>query len=96
MHRNRCVIFKPRPRKFNARSVKDLIALAKSRPGQLTFGAASGGTPHMAGELFKLMAGIDMLFVPYKGEGPAVADALGEGGQGRGRQTPVREVTGRS
>jgi tripartite-type tricarboxylate transporter receptor subunit TctC len=59
------------------RSVKDLIALAKSRPGQLTFGAASGGTPHMAGELFKLVAGIDMLFVPYKGEGPAIADAMG-------------------
>lgn len=59
------------------KSVKDLIALAKSRPGQLTFGAASGGTPHMAGELFKLMAGVDMLFVPYKGEGPAVSDAMG-------------------
>jgi tripartite-type tricarboxylate transporter receptor subunit TctC len=59
------------------RTVKDLIALAKSRPGQLTFGAAFGGSPHMAGELFKLMAGVNMLFVPYKGEGPAVADALG-------------------
>jgi len=59
------------------RTVKDLIALAKSRPGQLTFGAAFGGSPHMAGELFKLMAGVSMLFVPYKGEGPAVADALG-------------------
>ena len=59
------------------KSVKELIALAKSRPGQLTFGAASGGTPHMAGELFKLSAGVDMLFVPYKGEGPAVADAMG-------------------
>ena len=59
------------------KSVRDLIALAKSRPGQLTFGAASGGTPHMAGELFKLTAGIDMLFVPYKGEGPAIADAMG-------------------
>jgi len=60
-----------------ARSVKELIALAKARPGQLTFGAAAGGTPHLAGELFKLMAGIDMLLVPYKGEGPAVADAMG-------------------
>ncbi|OGA56411.1 MAG: hypothetical protein A3F74_26315 [Betaproteobacteria bacterium RIFCSPLOWO2_12_FULL_62_58] len=59
------------------KSVKDLIALARSRPGQLTFGAASGGTPHMAGELFKLLAGVDMLFVPYKGEGPAVADTMG-------------------
>jgi tripartite-type tricarboxylate transporter receptor subunit TctC len=59
------------------KSVKDLIMLAKGRPGQLTFGAASGGTPHMAGELFKLTAKVDMLFVPYKGEGPAVADAMG-------------------
>ena len=59
------------------RSVRDLIALAKSRPGQLSFGAASGGTPHMAGELFKLSAGVDLLFVPYKGEGPAVSDAMG-------------------
>src|SRR4051812_26333097 len=48
------------------KSVKDLIALAKAKPGQLTFGAASGGTPHMAGELFKLAAGVDLLFVPYK------------------------------
>ena len=59
------------------KSVKDLIALAKGKPGQLTFGAASGGTPHMAGELFKLTAGVDLLFVPYKGEGPAVSDAMG-------------------
>jgi tripartite-type tricarboxylate transporter receptor subunit TctC len=59
------------------KSVKDLIALARARPGQLTFGAAAGGTPHMAGELFKLMAKVDMLFVPYKGEGPAVNDTMG-------------------
>ncbi len=59
------------------KTVKDLIALAKARPGQLTFGAASGGTPHMAGELFKMQAHVDLLFVPYKGEGPAIADALG-------------------
>jgi len=59
------------------KSVKELIALARARPGQLTFGAASGGTPHMAGELFKLIARVDMLFVPYKGEGPAIADAMG-------------------
>jgi tripartite-type tricarboxylate transporter receptor subunit TctC len=59
------------------KSVKDLIAFAKARPGQLTFGAAAGGTPHMAGELFKLMARVDLLFVPYKGEGPAVNDTMG-------------------
>jgi tripartite-type tricarboxylate transporter receptor subunit TctC len=59
------------------KSVKDLIALAKARPGQLTFGAAAGGTPHMGGELFKLTARIDLMFIPYKGEGPALADAIG-------------------
>lgn len=59
------------------KNVKELIALAKARPGQLSFGAASGGTPHMAGELFKLTAKVDLLFVPYKGEGPAVSDAMG-------------------
>lgn len=59
------------------RSVKDLIALARARPGQLTFGGASGGTPHMFGELFKHLAKIDMLFVPYKGEAPAINDAMG-------------------
>jgi tripartite-type tricarboxylate transporter receptor subunit TctC len=59
------------------KTVADLIRLAKARPGQLTFGAASGGTPHLAGELFKLEAKVDLLFVPYKGEGPAVADAMG-------------------
>ena len=59
------------------KTVKDLIGLAKARPGQLTFGAASGGTPHMSGELFKLTAKVDLMFVPYKGEGPAVSDAMG-------------------
>ena len=58
-------------------TVTDLINLAKARPGQLTFGAASSASPHLAGELFKLMAKVDMLFVPYKGEGPAIADAIG-------------------
>ena len=59
------------------KSVADLIKLAKEKPGSLKFGAASGGTPHMAGVLFKLAAGVDMLFVPYKGEGPAISDAMG-------------------
>ena len=57
------------------KTVADLIELAKTRPGQLTFGAALGASPHMAGELFKRMAKVDMLFVPYKGEGPAITDA---------------------
>ena len=59
------------------KSIKELIALAKARPGQLSFGGASGGTPHMFGELFKTLARVDMLFVPYKGEGPAIIDAMG-------------------
>lgn len=60
------------------RSIADLVKLAKSRPGGLTFGAGGIGTgPHMAGELFKQMASVDMLFVPYKGEGPAISDLVG-------------------
>jgi tripartite-type tricarboxylate transporter receptor subunit TctC len=55
----------------------DLIKLARARPGQLTFGAAHGATIHMAAELFKLMAKIDMMLIPYKGEGPAIIDVMG-------------------
>jgi tripartite-type tricarboxylate transporter receptor subunit TctC len=61
-----------------ATSVKELIALARSRPGQLTFGSAGNGTPpHLAGELFKSLAGVNILHVPYKGTPPALADLLG-------------------
>ena len=60
------------------RSVADMIKLARARPGQLSFGAGGTGTPpHMAGELFKQMAGVDMLYVPYKGEAPAITDLIG-------------------
>ena len=55
----------------------DLIRLAKARPGQLTFGAAHGATIHMAAELLKIMAKIDMMLIPYKGEGPAIVDVMG-------------------
>lgn len=58
-------------------SIKELIAFAKPRPGQLTYGGSSGGTPHMFGELFESLAQIDLMFVPYKGEGPAITDAMG-------------------
>jgi tripartite-type tricarboxylate transporter receptor subunit TctC len=63
-----------------ATSVKDLIALAKARPGTLNYGAGvTGGTPHLAAELFKSMAGIDIVRVGYKGTGPALtAIAAGE------------------
>jgi tripartite-type tricarboxylate transporter receptor subunit TctC len=60
-----------------ARSVKDLIALARSRPGQLSYASAGHGTAaHLAGELFKSMAKVDMVHVPYKGNVPAITDLI--------------------
>lgn len=60
------------------RNVAELIALAKSRPGQLNFGSTgTGGLSHLAGELFKSSAGVQMTHVPYKGTGPAQSDLLG-------------------
>jgi tripartite-type tricarboxylate transporter receptor subunit TctC len=60
------------------RTTKELIALAKSRKGELTYASSgSGGPLHMAGELFKLRAGVDMVHVPYKGSGPAEVDLVG-------------------
>jgi tripartite-type tricarboxylate transporter receptor subunit TctC len=59
-------------------SVKDLIGLAKARPGQLSYGAGGiGASTHLAAELFKSMAKVDILFVPYKGNGPAMNDLIG-------------------
>ena len=61
------------------KSLTDLIAAAKAQPGKLTYGSAGNGTSgHLAGELFKLTAGIDALHVPYKGGAPAITDLLGE------------------
>ncbi|MCW5604764.1 MAG: tripartite tricarboxylate transporter substrate binding protein, partial [Burkholderiales bacterium] len=58
-------------------SVKDLIALAKSKPGQLRYASTTpAGLHHFAGELFKGMAGIDVVHVPYKGGGPAMIDVI--------------------
>lgn len=60
-----------------ARSVAELIALAKAKPGSLYYGSPGIGTPpHLAGELFKRMAGIDVVHTPYKGAAPALADLL--------------------
>ncbi|MCC7079528.1 MAG: tripartite tricarboxylate transporter substrate binding protein [Burkholderiales bacterium] len=60
------------------RNVKELIALAKARPGQLNFGTAGqGSASHMAMELLRSMAKIDMVHVPYKGTGPAMIDLIG-------------------
>ena len=56
-----------------ARNVRELIALAKAHPGQLNYAAGTlGAAPHLAGELFKAMAGVDIVRVPYKGSGPAL------------------------
>jgi tripartite-type tricarboxylate transporter receptor subunit TctC len=61
-----------------ARSVMDLIALAKASPGTINFGSGGlGTTPHMAGELFSIQAGIKMVHVAYRGEAPAINDLLG-------------------
>lgn len=58
-------------------SIKDLIALAKAKPGQLNYASSSaGGVTNFAGELFKLMAGVDIVHVTYKGGGPAMADVM--------------------
>jgi len=59
------------------KTVKELIALAKGKPGQLNYASAGNGTPpHLAGELFKSMAGVDMVHVPYKGNTPAFVDLI--------------------
>jgi tripartite-type tricarboxylate transporter receptor subunit TctC len=61
-----------------ANTLQELIALAKSTPGALTYASAGNGSPqHLAGEMFKRMAGVDMLHVPYKGSGPAMTDLMG-------------------
>jgi tripartite-type tricarboxylate transporter receptor subunit TctC len=61
-----------------ARSVKELIALLKARPGELTYASGGVGTQaHMAGELFKAMTGTDMAHIAYKGVGASVTDLLG-------------------
>jgi tripartite-type tricarboxylate transporter receptor subunit TctC len=61
-----------------AKSVKELIALARARPGQLLYASAGNGSPpHLSGELLKTMAGIDIVHVPYKGLAPGLTDLLG-------------------
>jgi tripartite-type tricarboxylate transporter receptor subunit TctC len=61
-----------------AKNVQELIQLAKSKPGQLNYASAGSGTPpHLAAELFKAMAGVDIIHVPYKGNAQALTDVLG-------------------
>src|SRR3954451_16651887 len=62
-----------------ASNMAELIALAKAQPGKLNFASAGvGGLPHLAGELFKLTAKIDVVHVPYRGAAPAINDLLGQ------------------
>ena len=61
-----------------ARNVKELVALAKARPGQLNYGSPGIGTsPHLAGELFQMVSGTRMVHVPYKGNAEAITDLIG-------------------
>jgi tripartite-type tricarboxylate transporter receptor subunit TctC len=63
---------------FPARTVPEFIAYAKANPGKINFASAgSGSVAHVTGELFKMMAGVDMLHVPYRGAAPALTDLLG-------------------
>lgn len=63
---------------FQASSVKDLIALAKQKPGTVSYASSGNGSAqHLAAELFRLQAGLDMVHVPYKGGGPALIDVMG-------------------
>jgi len=62
---------------FPAKNVAELISYAKANPGKVSMGSAGvGSVPHMAGELFKLMAGVDILHVPYRGSAPALTDLV--------------------
>jgi tripartite-type tricarboxylate transporter receptor subunit TctC len=61
-----------------AKTVPEFIAYAKANPGKINMASAGNGSaPHMAGELFKMMAGVDLVHVPYRGQGPALTDLLG-------------------
>lgn len=63
---------------IKASTLAEFIALAKSRPGPLSFASAGNGSPqHLAGEMFQRAAGVQMLHVPYKGSGPAMTDLMG-------------------
>jgi hypothetical protein len=66
------------PRRPARRTLKDVIALCRAKPGQVSFGSAGqGSAQHLALEMFKLRAKVDALHVPYKGSGPMLADLLG-------------------
>ena len=61
-----------------AKTVPEFIAYAKANPGKINMASAGNGSaPHMAGELFKMMAGVNLVHIPYRGQGPALTDLLG-------------------
>lgn len=63
---------------FPAKNVAELIALLKAEPGTYSYASSGNGTPlHLSGELFKSLAGVDMVHIPYKGAGPALIDVMG-------------------
>ena len=63
---------------FPAKTVNELVALAKAKPGSISYASAGNGTPvHLAAEMLKSVAGIDMVHIPYKGAGPAITDVIG-------------------
>ncbi len=63
---------------LNVKTPKELIALINSKPGTMSYASAGKGTaPHLAGELFKLSTGVDLVHIPYKGSAPAVVDTIG-------------------
>jgi tripartite-type tricarboxylate transporter receptor subunit TctC len=65
------------PRRVQATTIKEFIALAKANPGKLNYGSAGAGTSHhLAGELFKLQTGTFITHIPYRGAGPALADLI--------------------
>ncbi len=73
-HENYCMEVSP---SFPAKTVAEFIAYARANPGKLNMASPGNGTgPHMAGELFKIMAGVDMVHVPYRGSPPALTDLL--------------------
>ena len=72
---------------FQAKTVQEFVAYAKVNPGAINMASAGIGTaPHMAGELFKILASVDMVHVPYRGEAPALTDLIGGQVQGDIRQ----------
>src|SRR5262249_56676237 len=76
-----------------ATTVPEFIAYAKSNPGKITMASAGKGAPsHLVGELFKIMAGVDMVHVPYRSGGPAGTDLIA--GAGEGMVGPTVELIG--